>query len=188
MLSKIRPPNESATFRYISHVTNLSKASYIFLDIDGVLNTYHYRARQKELTGQSSPKNWCPSACANIVRLVELHGAGVVVSSNWKDLYKLPELRDLFANNGIPASYIIDLTPSEVPVHAGAGFRGIEIQRWLDDHSVNGSPYLIIDDDSTVLPSHMSHLVQVNPEDGFANPEAFAKARKILGNGMIVNP
>lgn len=75
------------------------------------------------------------------------------------------------------------MTPSEVERHSGAEYRGIEIQRWLNDNAKEDISYLIIDDDSTVLPSHRKHLVQVNPLDGFANPGAVAKAERILSNG-----
>lgn len=162
---------------------NLEPRPYIFLDIDGVLNTYHHRIRQKQFAGKSSIHVWCPDSCRNIVRLCKEFNANIVISSNWKDQYQLEELKEIFERNDIPADYIMDLTPSEVERHSGAEYRGREIQRWLDEHVPDGVPYLIIDDDSTVLESQKDHLVQVNPEDGFANPQAVARARRILSNG-----
>ena len=156
---------------------------YIFLDIDGVLNTYHHRIRQKQFGGKSSIHNWCPISCDNIVNLCREFDAHIIISSNWKDLYKLEEMQKIFEDNGIPSSLIMDMTPSEVERHDGAEFRGVEIQRWLDEHAPDHQSFLIIDDDSTVLDSQKQRLVQVDPEDGFANPKALDKARHILSNG-----
>src|SRR5699024_1457220 len=113
----------------------------------------------------------------------EKYSAHIIVSSNWKDQYELEELREYFEANHIPARFIEDMTPSEVERHSGAEYRGIEIQQWLDENAEEDASYLIIDDDSTMLPSQRKHLVQVNPEDGFANPGAVAKAERILSNG-----
>lgn len=158
---------------------------YIFLDIDGVLNTGNHRLRQKESTGRSSVKNWCPEACRNITRLSMEFDADIIISSNWKDQYELEELKQHFEKNGVPSHLIKDLTPSEVDRHEGAEFRGEEIQQWLDDHAGPETSFLIIDDNDLEPARMESHLVQVDPENGFADSKAMQQARKILRNGRL---
>lgn len=163
--------------------TILKDISYIFLDIDGVLNTWRHRLRQEEKTGDSSIHNWCPEACKNLRKLCEEYDVQIVISSNWKDQYELEEIKRFFKKNGLPSEYIIDMTPSEVERHEAAEYRGLEIQQWLNRNGSDDASYLIIDDESTILSAQKEHFIRVNPEDGLANPEVVAKARKILSNG-----
>lgn len=162
----------------------MGKESYIFLDIDGVLNTYRHLLRQKEITGESSIHNWCPEACENLLELLREYDVRIVISSNWKDQHKLEEIREFFDKNGIPSAYILDVTPSEVEEHEAAEYRGIEIRKWLKQNASGDTSYLIIDDESTILTAQKDHFVRVNPEEGLASGEAVAKARKILSNGQ----
>lgn len=160
-----------------------SSNPYIFLDIDGVLNTYRHRNHQKEITGRSSIRNWCPDACQNLLLLCREFDADIIVSSNWKDMYGLSELKNYFEFNGIPSGYVTDLTPSEVERHEGAEYRGLEIQQWLNQYAPEDASYLIIDDQSTILSAQKKRFIKVNPEVGFADPGALEKALQILGNG-----
>ncbi len=161
----------------------MQNTSYIFLDIDGVLNTYRHRLLQEEVTGDSSMHNWCPQACNNLLQLCREYDVHIIISSNWKDQYELEEIREYFEKNGIPSDSIIDKTPSEVEVHKAAEYRGLEIQQWLNKNAPNGASYVIIDDESTILSAQKEHFVHVDPEEGLADPGAVAKISQILSNG-----
>lgn len=163
--------------------TVLQNTSYIFLDIDGVLNTYRHRLLQEEATGDSSIHNWCPQACHNLLKLCREYDIHIIISSNWKDQYELEEIRRFFEKNGVPSDNIIDKTPSEVEEHKAAEYRGLEIQQWLNKNAPDGASYVIIDDESTILSAQKDHFVRVDPEEGLADPEAIAKVREILSNG-----
>jgi hypothetical protein len=122
-------------------------ASYIFVDIDGVLNTRSHLIHQMKSTGECTAKNWFPKSCSNLVRLCEYFDARIVVSSNWRHQYTLNELRQFFASNNIPKRYVVDVTPSAVIQADGENYcRGHEIKDWLDNHAPLNASYLIIDD------------------------------------------
>ena len=56
----------------------------IFLDIDGVLNTYN------------SMDRFCPKAVSCLNEFVQESGAKVVISSSWRLSWKIEEMREYF--------------------------------------------------------------------------------------------
>ena len=96
----------------------------VFLDIDGVLIHKH--------------KSFDPACVAALDSLCTRTKADIVLSTAWRLLYTLEELKYIFHTAGIDAK-IIDKTP--MIIH-----RGDEILRWIRDTSYTGD-FIIIDDD-----------------------------------------
>jgi hypothetical protein len=159
----------------------LNQNSYIFLDIDGVLNTDGHLRRQIAEKGRSTRMDWCPIACNNLSRLCKKFGSRIVITSSWKNEFDLVTLKHIFESNGISKELIEDVTPSVAVISEEEDYcRGNEIQQWLEDRADFESPFLIIDNQSDVLESQSLRLVQVDKEDGFANSDSLIMAVQLL--------
>ena len=160
----------------------------IFLDIDGVLNTKWWYTQMD----RNSPRDqygyaFDSKAVANLKRIVEETGAGIVISSSWKSL-GFSELEEMWTDRGLPGK-LIGVTPNSVSdellLEADIDsielfhIRGEEIKEWLTKHGKNVSNYAIIDDMDYMLPEQQSHFVQTNPEVGITKEDA-EKAIKII--------
>ncbi len=126
----------------------------LFLDIDGVVNSSSTTDFKNNL--------WpLDSYMAFMVGKIQLDtGCDVVLSSSWR-----------YHPDGVAAVrknivHIIDTTPKM------DGFRGEEIQAWLDKHP-EVERYAILDDDSDMLESQKPNFFQTTFEDGLT--EAIAK-------------
>ena len=139
---------------------------YIFLDIDGVLNSNdyfssleHMKRMNKLLEMEFNPSiahgvsSIDPVAVKNLNQLVENTGAKIVVSSTWRFSPNLPEV---FKISGIEAP-IFSITPS-----SQSRIRGEEIQVWLDKKAESPYSYVILDDDSDMLREQLPYFIQVN--------------------------
>ena len=160
----------------------------LFLDIDGVLNTKWWYTQMD----RNSPRDqygyaFDSKAVANLKRIVEETGAGIVISSSWKSL-GFSELEEMWTDRGLPGK-LIGVTPNSVSdellLEADIDsielfhIRGEEIKEWLTKHGKNVSNYAIIDDMDYMLPEQQSHFVQTNPEVGITKEDA-EKAIKII--------
>lgn len=139
---------------------------YIFLDIDGVLNSNEYFSSLEHIkrSNELLDKGFNPSiahgvssidpvAVKNLNQLVNNTGAKIVVSSTWRFS---PDLSEIFKMSGIKAP-IFSITPS-----SQSRVRGEEIQIWLDKKAESPYNYIILDDDSDMLREQLSHFIQVN--------------------------
>jgi len=91
-----------------------------------------------------------------MARLVAETEAHVVLSSTWRigmDQERATELGEFLG-------YVIS---SATP--GAGGDRGPQIQQWLDGHP-GVDKYVIIDDDSDMLPEQVAHFVKVDPAIG----------------------
>lgn len=117
---------------------------YLFLDIDGVLNSEQYYWRRQ-------PDEWPHLDCGAIARLdriVRETNALVVVSSSWRGE---PRLLGWLRERGYTGD-LYDMTPRR-PM----GCRGDEIAAWLTDNRRNGEPFAILDDadDMGIVAAHL---------------------------------
>lgn len=104
----------------------------LFLDVDGVLNSAEWFARQMPPVDMASCD---PKAVKRVLRVLEQTGATLVLSSTWRHY---PELLDkLKTVYGLPIS---DVTPD-------TGHRGDDIELWLFDHP-GVVAFAVIDDDT----------------------------------------
>lgn len=140
----------------------------IFLDIDGVLVTRKGMEYNMRLREQGHDLEYMiheifdEQAVSNLMHVIDCTGARIVISSTWRLLYSLDELKEHFAAHGIPAEYIIDITPNlDTKQQSGIWLskeRGHEIQRWLDIQGFKSNfwvkSFVILDDDAD-----MAHLL-----------------------------
>jgi len=142
----------------------------IFLDIDGVLNSLRTFLAFKKL----QLKEVDPVAVNLMDRLVRETDADIVISSSWRIGKPVPYLQEVFRTYFSAPFYdcIIDKTP-----HL-CGKRGDDIRDWLEAHPERHN-YVIIDDDSDMLPSQKSRFVCTDDRVGF-DVRDYRKALSIL--------
>lgn len=114
-------------------------AKVVFLDFDGVLNSWAYAA-----AGNGGNRGGLlgldPAAVSLLNQILERTGADVVVSSSWRIIHKRIELCDRLVAAGFKGR-VLGVTP-----HMGGLPRREEIFRWLYEHDFDG-PFAILDDD-----------------------------------------
>src|SRR3954463_4512889 len=116
---------------------------WIFLDFDGVINSRRYA-----LTNPSAATSWLegklffePRAMSVLNEIQRRSNAYVVISSNWRKRYGLPELRRRLVGGGFRAPHrVVSATPD-----FGAVPRGHEIYAWMQKMG-QGRPFVILDD------------------------------------------
>ena len=144
---------------------------YLFLDIDGVLNTGKYQDILME-SGQhlfdEDGALFDPEAIQNLEGIIEETDAKIVITSTWRldgDMQALWKNRDL-------AGEVVGVTPTvlkgkaigKLKVHYG--HRGMEVEEWLQSDAIEPYNYAILDDEDDFLPHQANHLVLTNPYDG----------------------
>ena len=80
---------------------------YIFLDIDGVLNSQDF---VNELGKLWNGSQFDKKAIDRLNQITENTGAKIVISSTWRILYSFEELTNLLKKEGVKAE-VIDVTP-----------------------------------------------------------------------------
>ena len=150
---------------------------FIFLDIDGVLNTKYWSAQKER---DEYGYTFDVTAVANLAKIIEKTGADVIISSSWKCM-GLSELRKMWEKRQLPGR-IVDVTPDymsdELLLNADLNDidvlynRGIEIKGWMEQHGESVSQYVIVDDMDDILPEQQSHFVQTDPEVGISDFDA----------------
>lgn len=147
----------------------------IFLDIDGVVNSYSTKERApSKVVGVEQ------RLISHIKEIVDVTGAKLVLSSTWRkdwafdllDGIDWRYLRDEFAKQDL---YFMDYTPSRRDSH-----RGEEIKEWLESTEYDVESYVIIDDEMfDIWDLHEGHMVQTSCIDGI-EPGAVKMAIQIL--------
>lgn len=135
----------------------------IFLDIDGVLRTHK---SDKEWYGQNIPTNvfnrkFSPNSINILNEIIKLTNARLIISSTWREHYSINELRKIFTNNGYKYD-IYDITTK-------LGYRGEEIQYWLDTHDVNR--YIVVDDNIKEISKNINNKRIVECLNGLTEKE-----------------
>ena len=143
----------------------------IFLDFDGVLNSWRFfkDSHANGLLLFRPADQIDPKAIRWLNELITKSGAKVVVSSAWRLLHTLDELRAMLGEKGF-AGEVIDRTESlswqmveRGPIVAKAQ-RGDEIDLWVRAHAEVES-FVILDDDSDMA-MHAGRLVQTSCRKG----------------------
>ncbi|MCX9024639.1 MAG: HAD domain-containing protein [Candidatus Methanoperedens sp.] len=117
----------------------------LFLDFDGVLNSYKDRNFGREFS---------KAPCENLNTLLErIKDLKIVISSAWRHL-GLEECKEVLKENGINTDRVIDITGDE------RGERGHQIQCWLDRNP--GVTGMAIVDDESDMADLKSKLVKTN--------------------------
>lgn len=165
----------------------------LFLDFDGVLNSYQsahfwHSRRDQEQWENNMYRDWggtlkeyiamefCPIAFSNLEELCRrVPDLKIVVSSTWRLGETVETLRDILKPSKLIGDRIIGVTESFSNV------RGNEIQKWLDEHP-EVTNYVILDDDSDMLESQRDHFVHTSEIHGFMFGDMLHACR-ILGEG-----
>lgn len=159
----------------------------IFLDLDGVLNslTYFQELKRQGLTQDRIMDSLDPVMVERLNRIVEATNAKIVISSTWRNLHSMDELKAFllkyaFKYNG----HVIDVTPTLNKD------RGYEIEWWLNEYHRGFdlgveqeliTSFVILDDNSDMVYDHLlSRLVLTTWENGMEEEHA-QKAIEILG-------
>jgi len=115
----------------------------LFLDFDGVLDTYTYDQKLQS-EGKATKDGYgyvFDPACVDCLRLiVEATGAEIVVTSTWKEYMSPDDIKDMWAARCLPGK-VTDTT-----AYVMGGDRGDEIAAWLKEHDGEVLDYAIIDD------------------------------------------
>jgi hypothetical protein len=137
------------------------KGVLIFLDFDGVL-----RREDAPLYLFEKPLR---SAFEDAVRRIP--GAEIVVTSTWREVAGLTDLRRLFSRD--IAERMVGVTP------IGEGGRYREILTYLRATGAEGRRFVVVDDDPQSFPRGVP-LLLVDPAKGFGAEEA-AKLVEMAG-------
>lgn len=157
----------------------------IFLDIDGVLNSWEYAERYNEdrvdkydLWQESLDED----AIERLNEIVERTGGLVVISSTWRMSFDSATLENALMKLGFRGT-IIGSTPvlrKSVQVKDGRWIhRGYEIENWLNALGDSVESYVIIDDDNDMLESQQSNFVKTSVEYGLQDKQV-ERATSIL--------
>ena len=162
--------------RYGTERPSYRRDRVIFLDFDGVLNSWQWAKR----TNQSGLLGIDPEAVSRVREIVERTGCLIVVSSTWRLSRSVEALREVFASKGYPEPVpIIGKTRADVsyPEPARENKRGCEIQAWLDEHH-EVTTICILDDDHDM--AHLlPYLVSTSMEDGIQPRHVEAAVRML---------
>lgn len=152
---------------------------YLFLDIDGVLNTEQHRAflvaSQQDLEDYYG-ELFDPQAVIQLEHIVEETSPKIVISSSWKE-YGIDYLNEMWWFRKMP-SHIISVTPTLISTNyvdtiTGREFtqperyaKGLEINTWLHEHGASNLPYCIVDDEDCFFINQADHLVKTDSKNG----------------------
>lgn len=174
----------------------------IFLDVDGVLNTlgWNKKAAKKYpdvaallanplLAFNSDIDTWAhmidPVRVARVQTIADQTGAGIVISSSWRERHELRDLREMFLNKGLTAE-IVGATPLDAYYHnapAGDSMRGMEIEQWLlryiPRNCLAEQRFVILDDEND-MGRLRSHLIQTSWYKGGLMDKHVRKAVRVL--------
>lgn len=161
---------------------------YIFLDIDGVLNTersYKSFVMAGEPWRDDNGPFFDKESVDNLRHIIEATGADVVITSTWKHK-GLDAMHRLWTLRNMPG-ILLGVTPETLSNDSYCS-RGMEILKWLVQNAPEDSNeyrYVIIDDSQFFLPEQKPFLVKTNSAIGITQEDA---ERAISLLGISINP
>jgi hypothetical protein len=150
--------------------STLEGAKLVFLDIDGVLNSL------SSVLALGNPNEHLDPVCVGLVaRMLKETDAKVVISSSWRIGRTVEALKHELDRIGAHriADRIIGRTGDGYQGH-----RGRQIKEWIETNAPDCS-YVILDDDSDMLPAQKPYFVKTNFDEGF-RASHYRKAMAIL--------
>lgn len=165
---------------------------FLFLDIDGVLNTGCY---QESLMGSGQSfidedgALFDPNAVENLRTIIDKTSAKIVLTSTWR-MNGIDVMREMWERRKMP-SYIYGITPHSITRFADidthnewskhvTGCRGMEVNEWLQRNTKGSNAYAILDDENDFLMCQANHIVLTNPYDGLTKEIAERVTEKLL--------
>lgn len=159
-------------------------AKFIFLDFDGVMDTFRY---SNCLYHKGKPENdrfgtvFDPDCIKALEKIIDATGAEIVISSSWKVHMSYGQILEMWKERNLPG-FVTDATPT------CSSRRGEEIAAWLDIFTKNSGgeeyAYVILDDlcEDNFNEDQIPHLVQIDDYEGLTDYAA-DKAIEVLENG-----
>lgn len=120
---------------------------FLFLDIDGVLNSAHTLGVYNEHLNSEMVRR--------LNKIVKLTDCFVIISSSWRITNSLQDMQIFLFNQGMTHAHKVVGTTEQLNKE-----RGYEIQKFLDNNCY--SRYCILDDESDMLDSQKSCFVKTN--------------------------
>lgn len=140
---------------------------FIFLDIDGVLNTSAQWKRMYQLD------DGCIARFNEYIRTLSMKGSvRIILTSSWKNGFDpaghhTPQIQALIAKLDIP---ILGKTENRAD-----GDRAAEINDYIQNHKIEHEECIVIDDDPELFRSKLADnckLLLTDAHAGFQNPQA----------------
>lgn len=136
---------------------------YLFLDIDGVLNTNSSLMENVHLL---------PEKVKMLQAIVDDTKCQIIISSSWRISLELRTLKELLYRSGLRSRFqIIGVTRNF------SGCRGEEVQEFLLENPCDS--YVILDDSTDFLEIQKDNLVRIDPEIGLTWQDAM-RVRDLL--------
>ena len=150
---------------------------YLFLDIDGVLNTgRHSNYLVDNGLSETNADGYLfdPEAVQNLEHIIDATDAKIIITSTWRfdsDMQALWHNRNL-------AGEVIGITPTIQKEKAIGkikiwyGHRGMEVEEWLKSNATTPYKYAILDDEDDYLEAQSDHLVLTDQMTGITKEVA----------------
>ena len=124
----------------------------IFLDIDGVLatnkefmtNRTKFRKKYPEMDELKVPYAWNKDAVKVFNEILDVTGAEIVLSSDWKLHWELDDLKKIFEWNGVKKHPIAVTNNEYTSISNLTMNRAAEIEDYVRDNDIKN--YVVIDD------------------------------------------
>lgn len=144
--------------------------SVIFLDIDGVLSDSEFLNASEAALLDFNAKRINPVCVERLNRIVNTTGAMVVISSSWRIVVRLPDIRGMLNERGFVGK-VISATPN---LTKPLRIRGDEISAWLKEspRGYRADKFVILDDGSDMGPDLLPYLVKTDPGVGLTDDDA----------------
>ena len=148
----------------------------VFLDIDGVLVPGPFLRGVVASAGHRMRSADDPYKVSLLNELQDVPGVRIVFSSSWRSHSDMPAA---VMSQGIEIPLHEDgRTTFETSPRFGIGVHGWQIYEWVERHpEVEG--YVIVDDDTDMLPHQAVHFLQTSYEEGLM-PRHIELMRSIL--------
>lgn len=162
---------------------------YMFLDIDGVLNTIRYSnylIDHDEDDVDEDGAIFDPDAVDNLAYIIErVPDVKIIISSTWR-FKGWDWMNQMWEKRKMPGR-IFTFTPAldivcfkDLINHRNSqstfpyGVKGLEINEWLRNNVKMGDPYYyaILDDEVDYLATHSDYAVLCNPQNGLTRKKA----------------
>ena len=147
--------------KYKITIKGAKEQKYLFLDIDGVMNSFD----DYNMTGEEFMKNKndisfviSKKQIDLLNEIIEKYNPKIVLSSYWRTRYPIGKINKIFKDNGFKGA-VIAKTDEKGEEHRD---RWNQIKRFIDKNNVEN--YIILDDDS--LGNEAENHIKTNPYIG----------------------
>lgn len=150
----------------------------LFLDIDGVLNSYGSRNRAG--SDFATHKAWLESAVSELKRIQAETHCFIVISSDWRLQENILRLREGWIHFSLPGW--LSTTPVLGLNNIYNFNRGKEIKAWLTEAGTQVETFAILDDNPWMLPEQEGNFVRTEDWTGLTKHDADKVISILNGN------